>query len=51
VRLLALTDAGRGLRDEIAARLAEPPDAIAALSRDDLHALRDVLRRAAEHLD
>src|SRR5919197_887362 len=51
VRLLALTDAGRGLRDEIAARLAEPPDAIAALSRDDLHALRGVLRRAAEHLD
>jgi MarR family transcriptional regulator, organic hydroperoxide resistance regulator len=50
VRLLVLTDAGRRLRDEIAARLAEPPEAIAALSRDDLHALRDVLGRAAEQL-
>ena len=51
VRLLVLTDAGRRLRDEIAGRLAEPPEAIAALSPDDVHALRDVLRRAAEHLD
>jgi MarR family transcriptional regulator, organic hydroperoxide resistance regulator len=51
VRLLVLTDAGRRLRDEIAVRLAEPPEAIAALSHDDVRALRDVLRRAAEHLD
>src|SRR3954462_14291399 len=50
VRLLVLTDEGRRLRDEIAARLEEPPEAIAALSRDELRALRDVLRRAAEHL-
>src|SRR5919204_3339028 len=33
VRLLVLTDAGRRLRDEIAARLAVPPEAIAALPR------------------
>jgi MarR family transcriptional regulator, organic hydroperoxide resistance regulator len=51
VRLLVLTDAGRRLRDEIAARLAEPPEAIASLPRHDVQALRDVLRRAAEHLD
>jgi DNA-binding MarR family transcriptional regulator len=51
VRLLVLTEKGRRLRDEIAARLAEPPTAIAALAPDELRALRDVLRRAAEHLD
>jgi DNA-binding MarR family transcriptional regulator len=51
VRLLVLTDAGRRLREEIAARLATPPPPIAELSREDQRALRDVLRRAAEHLD
>jgi MarR family transcriptional regulator, organic hydroperoxide resistance regulator len=51
VRLLVLTAEGQRLRDEIAARLAEPPAAIAKLSRDEVRALRDVLRSAAEHLD
>jgi DNA-binding MarR family transcriptional regulator len=51
VRLLVLTDAGRRLREEIAARLATPPPPITALSREDQRALRDLLRRAAEHLD
>jgi len=51
VRLLVLTAEGQRLRDEIAARLAEPPAAIARLSREEVRALRDVLRSAGEHLD
>jgi DNA-binding MarR family transcriptional regulator len=47
VRLLVLTKKGRALREEISARLAEPPAPIAGLSRDDQRTLRDVLRRAA----
>jgi DNA-binding MarR family transcriptional regulator len=50
VRLLVLTDDGRKLRDEIRRRLADPPEAIAALSRDDQRALRDALRRSVELL-
>ncbi len=46
VKLLALTDEGRRVRDEIDARLAEPPREIAALSVADQRALRDILRRA-----
>src|SRR3954470_145428 len=48
VRLLVLTKKGRALREEISARLAEPPPPIAGLSGDDQRALRDVLRRAVE---
>jgi MarR family transcriptional regulator, organic hydroperoxide resistance regulator len=48
VRLLVLTKKGRALREQINARLAEPPPPIAGLSRDDQNALRDVLRRAVE---
>jgi DNA-binding MarR family transcriptional regulator len=51
VRLLVLTDKGRKLREEIGARLAEPPPAIAGLSRDDQRALRDILARAVEHVE
>ena len=51
VRLLVLTKKGRALREEIGARLAEPPPAIAGLSRDDQQALRDVLRRAVDLID
>ncbi len=50
VRLLALTPKGRRLRAEIAARLAEPPPAIARLGHEDLRALRDVLARVAGQL-
>ena len=48
VKLLALTDEGRRVRDEIDSRLAEPPPEIAALSAADQRALRDILRRALE---
>ena len=48
VKLLALTDEGRRVRDEIDRRLAEPPPEIAALSAADPRALRDILRRALE---
>jgi MarR family transcriptional regulator, organic hydroperoxide resistance regulator len=48
VRLLVLTDKGRRLREEIAARVADPPESIAALPREDQRALRDALRRAVE---
>ena len=45
VKLLALTDEGRRIRDEINIRLAEPPPEIAALSAADQRALRDILLR------
>jgi MarR family transcriptional regulator, organic hydroperoxide resistance regulator len=51
VKLLVLTPKGRKLRDEIQARLAEPPPPIAELSRDDQRTLREILRRAAERLE
>jgi DNA-binding MarR family transcriptional regulator len=50
VRLLVLTPKGRRLREEIGARLAEPPDAIAELSRADQRALRDILTQVVERL-
>jgi DNA-binding MarR family transcriptional regulator len=46
VKLIALTDEGRRVRDEISSRLAEPPAEFLALSKDDQRALRDILRRA-----
>jgi DNA-binding MarR family transcriptional regulator len=46
VKLLALTDEGRRVRDEIRARLAVPPEALTRLSRTDQRALRDLLRKA-----
>lgn len=48
VKLLALTEEGRRVRDEIDRRLAEPPPEIAALPAADQRALRDILRRALE---
>jgi len=50
VRLLVLTPKGRRLREEIGARLAEPPPAVAELPAEDQRALRDVLARAVERL-
>jgi len=47
VKLIALTDAGAVMRERIRQRLHEPPAQIAALSRADQRALRDILRRAA----
>ena len=46
VKLIATTDAGVALRDELNKRLAEPPEAIANLSAADQRALLAILRRA-----
>ena len=48
VRLIALTDEGRRVRDEIDDRLSEPPPELRALSVADQRALRDVLTRALD---
>jgi DNA-binding MarR family transcriptional regulator len=49
VRLVALTSEGRRVRDELAAKMAVPPEAIAALPAADQRRLRDILRRALGH--
>ncbi|WP_338863557.1 MarR family transcriptional regulator [Myxococcus stipitatus] len=46
VKMLVLTEAGAALRERLMARMAEPPELIAALSDEDLRALRDIMRRA-----
>jgi DNA-binding MarR family transcriptional regulator len=46
VRRLAITDEGAKLRELALSRLLEPPAEIAALSRPDQRALRDLLRKA-----
>jgi len=46
VKLIALTDAGAVMREQIRQRMHEPPAQIAALPRADQRALRDILRRA-----
>jgi MarR family transcriptional regulator, organic hydroperoxide resistance regulator len=46
VKLLALTDEGLALRNELEARMAEPPAELAGLSAADRRTLRDILRRA-----
>ncbi len=46
VKLVALTEAGRELREELDRRLGEPPDVISGLSATDQRELRDILRRA-----
>jgi len=48
VKLIELTDEGSRIRDEMARRMAEPPEPIANLSRSDQRALRDILRRALD---
>jgi MarR family transcriptional regulator, organic hydroperoxide resistance regulator len=48
VKLIALTDEGRKVRDELDRRMAEPPEAIAKLSAADHRALRDILKRALD---
>jgi len=48
VKLLALTDEGRRVREEIRARLAIPPEALTRLSPAEQRALRDLLRKALE---
>lgn len=48
VKLIELTGEGRDVRDEMARRMAEPPEIVTRLSVDDQRALRDILRRALE---
>jgi DNA-binding MarR family transcriptional regulator len=46
VKMLALTQDGARMREELVRRLAEPPPELAALSAKDQRELRDILRRA-----
>lgn len=46
VKMLVLTSSGERLRREITRRFGEPPTQLAALSKRDQKALRDILRRA-----
>jgi MarR family transcriptional regulator, organic hydroperoxide resistance regulator len=46
-KLLAITPEGERIRTELMARIFRAPDPIAALSREDKRALRDIMRRAA----
>jgi len=46
VKLIALTADGRGLREELNRRMAEPPEALTRLSGTDQRMLRDILHRA-----
>jgi MarR family transcriptional regulator, organic hydroperoxide resistance regulator len=46
VKMLVLTPSGERLRREITRRFSEPPTQLAALSKRDQKALRDILRRA-----
>src|SRR3954466_226263 len=48
VQLLALTDEGRRVREDIRARLPVPPEALAGLPKTDQRALRDLLRKALD---
>jgi hypothetical protein len=48
--VLALTPAGTELRERVVEIMSEPPAAIAALSAADQRTLRDILRRAVDHL-
>src|SRR3954451_19579726 len=49
VKLLALTDEGRRVREEIRTRLAVPPEALGRLTRAEQKELRDLLRKALAH--
>ncbi len=48
VKLIELTEEGARLREEMARRIAEPPEPIAGLSAADQKTLRDILRRALD---
>jgi DNA-binding MarR family transcriptional regulator len=51
VKLLVLTPEGRRVREEIQARLSEPPPAIKGLPRADQRLLREILKRVAAGLE
>jgi DNA-binding MarR family transcriptional regulator len=46
VKMLLITERGAQVRAGLAARLDEPPEALASLSPEDQRALRDIMRRA-----
>ena len=46
VKMLSITARGAEVRAGLAARLDEPPEALASLSPEDQRALRDIMRRA-----
>jgi len=48
VKLLALTDEGMRVREEIRSRLAVPPEPLSRLSRSEQRTLRDLLRKALD---
>ena len=48
VKLVALTDAGVGFREQALARIYDPPPFIVSLSAADRRALRDILRKATD---
>jgi DNA-binding MarR family transcriptional regulator len=48
VKLLALTDEGRRVREEIRRRMATPPEALTRLSAGEQRELRDLLRKALQ---
>jgi DNA-binding MarR family transcriptional regulator len=48
VKLLALTDEGRRVREEIRARLSTPPPALTRLTAAEQRMLRDLLRKALD---
>ena len=50
VRVLALTPLGVRTREEVLRLMNEPPAAFAALPPEDHVTLRDIMRRAAEHV-
>jgi DNA-binding MarR family transcriptional regulator len=50
VKVLALTQAGIEARARVHDLMSEPPAAITGLSDDDQRTLRDILRRAVEHV-
>jgi DNA-binding MarR family transcriptional regulator len=46
VKMLMITERGAQVRAGLAARLDEPPEALANLTPEDQRALRDIMRRA-----
>jgi DNA-binding MarR family transcriptional regulator len=48
IKMIAVTDEGARLREQLVDRLLEPPREIAALPVSDQRALRDLLRKVVE---
>ena len=48
VKMLAVTERGAAVREQLGERLQEAPAPLARLSPDDQRALRDIMRRALE---